>query len=219
LARIRAVSRLKLGACSGIAEAYAPGVELLRQWGSRLEFMQPVGDCGRCPACRHRGLPVFDDPAPAPVQAWAVETPDLSELERFAASCRGQNGCAVLTYVHEDDAVVAGLAAGLIQLGVGHVGGLSWSDGRRSSAALFVDASPLSPVDLSPASSFSYFAPGEHVSRRWLGRREAVRKDQRGRLLVDILLMPESQKVGGRSVGRDIPSLPAATALELLPRS
>lgn len=218
LARIRDVSRLKLGACRGISEAYAPGEELVRQWGSRLEFMQPVGDCGRCPTCRQLGLPVFNDPAPAPVQVWAVETPDLNELERFAASCRGQNGCAVLTYENEDDDVVARLASGLMQLGVGHVGGLS-SVGRRSSAAVFTDASPLSPVDLTPTSSFSYFAPGQHVSRRWLARREAVRKDQRGRALVDILLIPEAQMIGGRSVGKDIPSLPAATALELLPRS
>lgn len=219
LARIRDVSRLKLGACNGIAEAYAPGEELVRQWGSRLEFMQPVGDCGRCPACRHLGLPVFDDPAPAPVQVWAVETRDLGELERFAASCRGQKGCAVLTYGDEDDAVVAGLVAGLMQFGVGHVGGLSWSAGRRSPAAVFADALPLSPVDLSPVSSFSYFARGQEVSRRWLARREAMRKDLCGRVLVDILLMPEAQKIGGRSVGKDIPSLPAATALELLPRS
>ena len=31
--------------------------------------------------------------------------------------------------------------------------------------------------------------------------------------------LPEAQKIGGRSVGKDVPSLPAATALELLPRS
>ena len=50
-------------------------------------------------------------------------------------------------------------------------------------------------------------------------RREAWRRDVDGRPLVDILLVPNVTKIGGRSVERDIPSLPAATALELLPRS
>lgn len=219
LARIRDVSRLKVGACRGIAEAYAPDDELVHRWGSRLEFMQPVGDCGRCPECRRMGIPVFDDPAPAPEQAWAVAPHDLSELERFAVACRGQYGCAVLTYEREDERVVERLATGLTRIGVCHVGGVDSSVSQRLFETVFTDASPLSPVELTPVSSFSYFAPGRQVSRRWLGRREAERKDQQGRALVDILLMPEAQKIGGRSVGKDVPSLPAATALELLPRS
>ncbi|WP_183097380.1 protein DpdF [Nocardioides pelophilus] len=219
LDRIRDVSRLKVGACGCIAAAYAPEEELQQRWGSRLEFMEPVGDCGRCPECRRRGVAPYADPPPAPDQQWAVSPSDLRDLETFASAARGVNGCALVTHQQEEDDLALRIGAGLAMLGVRHFGGLSGPVKGRQGEATFFDAAPLSPLDLTPVSSFSYFARGQQVSRQWLARREAVRPDRDGHPLVDVLMVPNAITIGGRSVGKDIPSLAAATALELLPRS
>lgn len=219
LDRIRDVSSLKVPACACIAAAYAPEEELRQMWGSRLEFMEPVGDCGRCPDCRGRGVPPYADPPPAPEQQWAVPPSDLRELETLASASRGVNGCALVTYQQAEDDLALRIGASLAVLGVRHFGGLSVPLNGQQGEAIFFDEAPLSPLDLTPVSSFSYFAPGQRVSRHWLARREAVRLDQDGRPLVDILMVPNLITIGGRLVGKDIPSLAAATALELLPRS
>jgi hypothetical protein len=219
LNRIRDVSRLTVGACRGIAAAYAPSDELQQEWGIRLEFMQPVGSCGRCPHCRRHGVPVYADPPPSPEQNWAVSASDLRALETFASASRGVNGCAFMAYQHGEDDLAWPIVASLAALGVRHFGGLSATVKGQQGEAIFFDEAPLAPLDLTPVSSFSYFAPGQTVSRHWLSRREAARLDQDGHPVVDLLLVPNGITIGGRSVGKDIPSLPAATALELLPRS
>lgn len=219
LDRIRDVSRLKVSACACIAEAYTPDAELLQTWGSRLEFMEPVGDCGRCPECRRRGTPAYADPPPSPEQNWAVSGSDLRELHTFAAACRGANGCVLVTYEHGEDDLALQIGISLVKAGVRHFGGLPVPIKGPQGEVIFLDSAPLSPLDLTPVSSFSYFAPGQKVSRHWLARREAVRLDEAGRPVIDILLVPKAITIGGRSVGKDIPALPAMTALELLPRS
>lgn len=219
MVRIRDVSHVRIDACVGIAEAYAPGEYLADQWGSRLEFMQPLAKCGRCPGCRRNGVPEMDDPAPAPIQSWGVAAQHIDKLQALAIAYRGQNGCAVVTYKEEEQCLAEIFGAALVPLGVGHVAGLRSAASKREFGTVFTDESPLSPAELTPVSSFSYFASGEQVSQRWLSRRHAERKDPHGQALVDILLLPETQKIGGRSVGKDIPSIPASTALELLPRS
>ena len=89
LNRIRDVSRQAVGACSGIAAAYAPSRELLEQWGHRLQHMEPLGFCGRCPDCRRNRVPLNEDPAPDPEQVWAVTTRDDSELGVLRHRCPG----------------------------------------------------------------------------------------------------------------------------------
>lgn len=218
LDRIRDVAGLRVGACEGIAEAYAPSEELQLAWGTRLEFMEPIADCGRCPDCRRRGTPAYADPPPSPEQNWAVSPRDLHELEGYAAAIRGVNGCALLTYQFEDEDLAVRIGSGLGWLGVRHFGGLPAPIKDQHGDVVFFDTAPLTPLDLTPLPSFSYFAPGQAISRKWLARREAHRLDQEGRPVIDILLVPSVTRIGSRSVGRDIPSLPAATALELLPR-
>jgi hypothetical protein len=63
------------------------------------------------------------------------------------------------------------------------------------------------------------YRAGQSVSPYWLGRRATNRLTIDGQSLIDILVVPESTKIGGDNVGREIPALPLATALELLPRS
>jgi superfamily II DNA/RNA helicase len=219
LGRMRDVSLLAVGACHGIAEAYSPRTELQQKWGVRLEFMQPVGLCSRCPYCRRHGVPMYADPPPSPAQLWAVEGSDLRDLAMFATAARGANGLAFLTYQPGEGDLASQIAAGLATLGVRHFAGLletvQWGHGEAN----FFDKLPLSPVDLTPVPTFSYFAADQPVSRRWLTRRETPRMDLSGHLLADILLVPDGTTIGGRLVGKDVPSLPSATALELLPRS
>jgi superfamily II DNA helicase RecQ len=216
--RVRRVSRLTVSACRGIAEAYAPSEQLRQKWGNRLQFMEPVGSCGRCPDCRRRGISVYADPPPSPEQVWAVAASDLAELATFVTAARGINGVAFLTYQPDDDALGSRIAAGLSMLGVKHFGGLPDPVQGRQGEANFFDELPLSPVDLTPVPSFSYFATGLPVSRRWLARREVARTANHGHSVADILLVPEGTKIGGRLVGKDIPSLTGRTAIELLPR-
>jgi hypothetical protein len=217
--RVRQVSRLAVGACRGIAEAYAPSEQLQQRWGNRLQFMEPVWSCARCPDCRRRGISVYADPPPFPEQVWAVAASDLAELAKFVTAARGINGVAFLTYQPDDGALGSQIAAGLAMLGVRHFGGLPEAIQGRQGEVNFFDELPLSPVDLTPVPSFSYFAPGQHVSRHWLARREATRTANHGHSVADILLVREGTTIGSRLVGKDIPSLVGQTAAELLPRS
>ena len=217
--RIRQVSRLAVGACRGIAESYTPSEPLRQEWGNRLQFMEPVGSCGRCPDCRRRGVPPYADPPPSPEQVWAVTASDLAELATFVTAARGVNGVAFLTYQPDDTTLGALIAAGLAMLGVRHFGGLPEPVTGLPGEADFFDNLPLSPVDLTPVPSFSCFAPGQAVSRHWLARREAIRTANHGHSVADILLVPEGTTIGGRRIPQDIPALTGDTAIELLPRS
>lgn len=219
LRRMERVSGQQLGACQGISAAYTPTADLRRRWGNRLQFMEPMGACGRCPDCRRNGVPVYSDPQPSPEQVWAVDAPELDGLWGLLAVARGIHGLAVLTFDPDDIDPSSKIADGLAQLGVRHFGGLAEPVKDRVGTVNYFDELPMTPMDLTPLPSFSRFLPNQPVSRRWLARREAGRTDLDGRPVPDILLVPERTTIGGRRVGTDIPSLPGATALELLPRS
>ncbi|ORA15575.1 protein DpdF [Mycobacterium asiaticum] len=219
LNRIRDVSRLTLGACTGIAAAYAPSQELREKWGRRLQFMEPQGRCGRCPDCRRNRVPLKDDPAPSPEQVWGVTTRDLSQLGSFVTAARGVNGLALLSYQSDEGGLASRLAAGLVRLGVRHLGGLHNVLPNPPGEVTFYDDSPLSPIDLTPTSSFSYFSQNHTIPRRWLTRRARPRLTEDGSEVFDILLVPAKTRIGDRTVGRDLPVMAAATAVELLERS
>lgn len=220
LRRIRDVAHLKNGACAAISDAYSPSWELREKWGNRVEFMEPPGPCGRCPACRAGGVPSTEHFPPSPEQVWAVVPRDLAELEDFVLSCRGFNGLALLTYDSDDDMYIPVLASGLAALGVRHFGGLSVPVRASPGERLFIDELPISPVDLTPVSSLSYFTRAQPVSARWLARRSRPRPTN-GNLgtLFDLLLVPTGIRIGEHSVGRDLPAMAAGTAVELLHRS
>lgn len=219
LTRIVEVSRSAIPACTGIADAYAPGPDLEQVWGDRLQWMEPLVPCGRCPDCRAHGKPVNVDPPPRPHQQWSVAENPPDALYAFVAAARGQHGLAVLTEASGQD-LGTQLASALIAQGVRHVAGnFGALAAPPSGSVLFRDALPLSPRDLTPVSSFSRFATGDAISRFWLSRRARPRRDASGNVVVDVLLVPEGSRIGGREIGRDIPSIPGATALETLVRT
>jgi hypothetical protein len=219
LDRIRDISHLRVGACAGIAAAYAPSDDLVDRWRTRLQWMEPLLPCGRCPQCRLSATAANADPPPSPEQVWAVKDQDLHELFEFVDAARGVNGVALVTYRSDEEGLAPKIVRGLVDRGVRHVGGrLAPIDPPRGDV-LFVDERPLSPADLAPLASFSYFAPGETVSRHWLSRRAGRRLDLNGRPLVDALLLPVETLINGREVGRDLPSIAGATAAELLEKS
>ncbi len=219
LNRIGDVSRLLIPACQGISESYRPVGGLLSEWGDRLEYMQPSGECGRCPSCRHDGIQVLDDPPPSPPQVWGVADVGLSSLASFVESARGANGLAFVTYSADGPDSANEIARRLAGIGVQHLGGVEWRPSARTQTPLFSDEFPLSPGNLSPTSSFSFYRPGQRVSPRWLLRRERPRLTIGGEAMLDLLMVPRGSTVGGRLVGRDIPALSVETALEILPRS
>ncbi len=164
-------------------------------------------------------MSVYLGHAPTPDQVWAtgrVEDPDLG---RFVTTAHGTHGVAFLTYVEGEERLANPIAHTLIQLGVRHIAGLARNEELPSIPSLFCDDDPLTPFDLTPMSSFSFFGKGRTISRRWLVRRETPRSGVGDVLLSDVLLVPSGTSVGGRFVGRDIPALPADTALELLQRT
>lgn len=219
LNRIRDVARLKAAACEAISEAYAPTPELQEKWGSSVEFMEPLGPCGRCPDCRAVGQIAFDHCPPSPEQSWFVEPVSRPELEDFVASCRGQNGLAILSYGAEESDLVERIAAGLLALGVRHFAGLPIQIKAAPADRVFIDESPLSPMDLTPLSSFSYYSPSKSVSARWLARRDRRRPTGSQSMgLCDVLMVPSGTRIGGRVVPGDLPALPVETAVELLLR-
>lgn len=219
LRSIKDVARGRVGACACIVEAYTPDPELLDRWSVQLEFMEPTGDCGRCPDCRSRGLPSNADPPPSPSQAWTVDLEDLTDLSLFATTARGTHGCATLTYKSKEVERIPDLASGLARLGVRHFSGLDEVPDNPRGEAIFRDSEPLSPLELTLVSTLSVYRAGQPVSRFWRGRRAVDRLTTDGRSLIDILVVPEFSVIGGEQVGRDIPALSLATALELLQRS
>jgi superfamily II DNA or RNA helicase len=219
LMRIRDVARLIIPACHGISDSYMPNENLLAQWGHRLEYMQPVGECGRCPSCRRDGVPILSDPPPSPPQVWSVAEADLSALTSFVETARGRNGLAFVTYGTEDHDLASEAVQRLAAIGVQHFGGIHGHVPPRSQAPAFVDEFPLAPRNLSPTPSFSFFRVDQRVSPRWLVRRERPRLTLDGEEMFDILMVPRAATVSGRLVGRDIPALAVETALEILPRS
>jgi superfamily II DNA/RNA helicase len=220
LRRIREVASMKTAACEGISDAYAPSPKLREQWGNRVEFMQPFGPCGRCPACRTAGHVFVEDYPPSPEQVWATLPADMPELERFVSSCRGVNGLALVTYETEELDLIESLAVGLVALGVRHFGALPVELKVSSGQRIFLDELPLAPRDLSPVASFSHFSPDQSISPWWLSRRASRRpRDERATALCDVLMVPMLSRIGNKQVGRDLPGTSIATAVELLPRS
>lgn len=220
LGRIQDVASVNVAACQGISNAYAPSVGLAERWGSLVKFMQPFGPCGRCPACRKSAIPFVDDFPPSPKQAWAVPHRENSGLEGFVVACRGINGLAIVTYEAAVMDLIDTLVAGLVGLGVRHFGGLPVKVTAPPGERIFLDASPLAPMDLTPVSSFSYFGLDEPISPWWLSRRDQQRRRVGGgeTALCDLLLVPSGSRVGNKRVGLDLPSTPASTAVELLHR-
>lgn len=218
LGRIKDVARGRVGACTCIVQAYTPDPELLDAWGVQLEFMEPIGGCGRCPDCRSRGLTRHVDPPPSPMQCWTVDIQDSAGLGWFAEEARGVHGLAVLTYRADESNLLPDLASGLAKLGVRHFGGVTDVPTSPKAEAIFRDVEPLSPLDLTPVSSVSFFRAGQRISARWLRRRASPRLTQDGRRLIDILVVPTATSIGGQGVGRDIPAMAVTTALELVRR-
>ncbi|MSW83031.1 MAG: DEAD/DEAH box helicase, partial [Actinobacteria bacterium] len=200
LTRIRDVSRILIPGCQGIAESYRPNEQLISDWGTRLQYMQPVGACGRCPSCRRAGVPVLDDPPPSPEQSWDVAKMELATLSSFVESARGVNGLTFVTYGTEYRDLARDVARKLIALGVRHLGGVEWPTSERMSAVLFTDEHPLSPSNLTPVSSFSFFRVNDRVSPRWLVRREKSRTNASGEAMLDILLVPQGSVLSGKHI-------------------
>lgn len=217
LSRIRNLALLKVAACAGISEAYSPTRELREKWGQRVQFMEPVGPCGRCPGCRSDHSPTNYGPAPSPEQIWAVARRDLEELKSFVTACRGRNGLALLSYRDGEDVLADELANRLMQIGVRHLAGVTPRCDSVQGEVIFFDEQPLAPIDLTPVSSFSYFAAGHAVSPRWLVRASRSRHSTNDDSpIYDVLLVPAGTMIGNRLVGKDLAAMSASTAVELL---
>lgn len=216
LATMTEVANRKVRACDGIAGAYAPDSSLRETWGDRLRWMKPLGPCGRCPGCRAEKVLVQIDPPPRPRQFWATGAVLSEGLRTFAAAARGQHGLVVLVERPGEDLGNA-LAAAFVREGVQHVAGeFTKVPTPPLEVPLFRDEAPLTPENLAPVSSFSRFGAGDSVSRSWLARRAAPRRDATGHDLVDVLLVVTGTRIGGKEVGREIPAMLGSTALELL---
>lgn len=216
LATMTQVGNGSLRACDGIAEAYAPDDALKQTWADRLRWMKPLGPCGRCPGCRAAKVAIQVDPPPRPQQVWATDVEFSEGLRSFAAAARGHNGLVVLVERAGEDLGDA-LAASLVREGVQHLAGdFTHLPSPPLGVPLFRDDVPLTAENLAPVSSFSRFGAEDSVSRSWLARRAAPRRDAAGHDLVDVLLVPDGARIGGKEVGREIPMSLGATALELL---
>jgi hypothetical protein len=216
LATMTEVANRTVRACDGIAEAYAPDPALQKTWTDRLRWMKPLGPCGRCPQCRAEKVLAQVDPPPRPQQVWATSAEVSDGLRTFAAAARGQNGLVVLVERPGED-LGNELAAVLVREGVQHLAGeFSQMPTAPLGVPLFRDEAPLTAQSLAPVSSLSRFGAGDSVSRSWLARRAAPRRDAAGHDLVDVLLVVEGTRIGGKEVGREIPMLLGATALEIL---
>jgi hypothetical protein len=208
-----------LRACKAIIEAYAPDAALRRAWSDRLRWMEPLGPCGRCPGCRAAKVAVQVDPPPRPQQVWTSGVELSEDLRSFAAAARGEHGLVVLVERPGED-LGDDLAAALVRDGVQHLAGdFTQVPPPPLGVPLFRDDAPLRPENLAPVSSFSRFHAEDSISRSWLSRRAAPRRDAAGHDLIDVLLVPDGTRIGGREVGREIPMLLGATALELLRRA
>ncbi|WP_342660844.1 DEAD-box ATP-dependent RNA helicase CshB [Rhodococcus ruber] len=218
LERILDVSKLKVGACTGIALAYEPSERLKAEWGPLIQWMQPQVPCGRCPHCRMAGRRVATDPPPHPVQTWTTNGANQGDLVDFVSAAHGTNGVALLTYRTGEEVLASSIARGLVERGVRHLGGVDSFIGDPPGEVMFVDEQPLAPGDLTPVASFSFFSTEDAISRWWLSRRQKPRFDSDRNLVVDVLLVPTGARIGGREVGRELPSIAGSSAVELLGR-
>ncbi len=160
----------------GSPAAYAPSHDLIHRWQTRLQWMEPLLPCGRCPQCRLSAAAANTDPPPAPEQIWAVDDHDLRGLFEFVSAARGVNGVALMTYRPDEQGLAPKIARGLVALGVRHIGGQIAPIDPPRGEVLFTDERALSPAGLTPRGEVSRISL-QAIPSRAIGSRDGQASD------------------------------------------
>jgi len=211
---IRAVASGRRRACEAIAGCYRPDEETRRLFGPAAEWVEPHWPCGRCPGCRREGVRPPDDPPPGPPQQWPAPAEQAARLDDLAAAAGARDGL-ILLVADEQEQVTGPLARALVRRGVRHLAGPLGAPPRHD-GWLFVDPDPVRPEELTPASSFVVYPPTSRIPSTWLSARRRQTARSRGPRAFDVLLLAPGARLDGRLVERDLPTLNATTALDLL---
>jgi hypothetical protein len=210
----QAVATQEVDACVGIADYYKQSDQMYELFGPTANHAAPSAPCGRCPACRYRGVAPPDDPPPDPPQAWPLTEIASTHLAHLTAAAGARNGLVLLT-TQDNETTAPMLARALVRCGVRHLAGPVGND-LPDLDWFFRDPEPVSPTELTPCSSFVVYPKNSHVSSLWLLPEERAAPRRHVGHAVDVLLVELGATVNGRLVGQDLPALDAWTALEIL---
>jgi len=196
--------------CTVISQAYEPDDQIWDQFGAAAETLAPEPGCGRCGHCRERRIPPPTPEPPYPAGTWATDI-ELSEaLTGLLDSCASAPRVAVLTD-DEPAARVESIALLLWEAGVRYFAGVrDWRPGKTR-RWVFIDDRLDFPSQLPPVPGFVLPRPDALASDRWLvpGARG---RDMHGQPTPLVMLVRTGARIGGRSAGTGLATLPARTA-------
>jgi superfamily II DNA or RNA helicase len=214
---ISGVASGKIPVCEAIAQAYRPDETTHELFGCAAQYIEPEGQCGRCPSCRQMGIPPANDPPPHPVQVWALPADQAPDLGKLVEASGRQDGLVILV-ADEPAEVSHQLAKALIRRGIRHVAGPIGGDNELLDDAdwLFVDPDPVSPSTVTPQGAFVMYPKGVPAPSRWLSTGQRMKNRNDMPQAVDVLLLARGARLGRHDPVRDLRALDAHTALQIL---
>jgi hypothetical protein len=213
---MKSVLKRDTSTCAVISRAYGPDEGIWDQFGVAGATLAPEPGCGRCGHCRERHIPPPSIEPPYPAGTWATDIPLSSALGELLDHCPSAPRVAVLTD-EEPAARVGSIAPLLWEAGVSYFAGIRDWRPPRAKRWVFIDETLEYLGQAPPVPGFVLPRPDALASDWWLV--PAVRAhDMHGRPAPLILLVQPGTRIGGRSAGAGLVTLPASTA-ELILRA
>ncbi|HUZ55200.1 MAG TPA: protein DpdF [Streptosporangiaceae bacterium] len=207
---MKSVLKRGTSVCAVISQAYAPDDGIWDQFGVAAATLAPEPGCGRCQHCRERRVTPPSIESPHPAGSWATDMPLSSALAALLDDCPSDRRVAVLTD-EEPAARVGSLAPLLWEAGVRYFAGIrDWRPANPRPWA-FIDDTLDFPGQAPPVPGLVLPRPRALASDRWLVPAARAR-DIHGQPTPLILLIRQGARIGGRSAGTGLVTLPARTA-------
>jgi ATP-dependent DNA helicase RecQ len=207
---MRSVLKRNTSVCAVISQAYAPDGQIWDQFGGAAATLAPETGCGRCGHCRDRHIPPPSLEPPRPAGSWATDFTLSAALAELLDHCPSGQRVAILTD-EEPAARVGSIAPLLWKAGVCYFAGVRDWRPRRVRGWVFIDNTLDYPSQAPPVPGFALLRPDVLASEWWLVP-AARALDVHGRPTPLILLVRPDARIGRRSTGAGLATLPARVA-------
>ena len=147
LEQMKAVLKPEASVCELLAAAYEASPAFKQSHAVAARGVTLVPGCGRCPACRVRGLAPHVDRPPRGTYTWIPEDRDATALDALFAAAPTGKRLAIL-YGAEPAAAASSLADAVAAAGIRMFAGVTPS--RPPADWWFTDRGDVNPADLPP---------------------------------------------------------------------